>query len=210
MVRGGPPAEVAEFKGIFCSPECLCGLGATYVKRGCEVNREEKAQVIEELAGKLRGGSAVLVDYQGINVEQSTRLRRRSRESGVEFLVAKNTLARMAADQAGIEGLSGYFVGPTALAFSEDPVAGAKLMAEFADQVETFALKGGVLEGDRVLDEAGIVALSRLPGREQLIAQVVGGISSPLSSFVNVLNNTVQGLVVALGQIAEQKNAQQS
>ena len=172
------------------------------------MKREEKVRVIEELAEKLRGGSAVLVDYQGMDVAQSTQLRARSREAGVEFVVAKNTLTRRAAGEAGVEGLSEYLVGPTALAFSEDPVASAKLMAEFADQVESFALKGGLLEGGRVLDEAEVVALSRLPGREQLLAQVVGGISSPLTGLVNVLNNTVQGLVVALNQIAEQKGAQ--
>ena len=175
------------------------------------MKREEKAQVIERLAEKLRAGSAVLVDYQGMDVARSTDLRRRSREAGVEFVVAKNTLAKRAADEAGVEGLQEFLQGPTALAFSEDPVASAKLMAEFADQVETFALKGGVLDGGRILDEADVVALSKLPAREQLIAQVVGGISSPLSGLVTVLNNTVQGLVVALGQIAEQKqNAEQS
>jgi large subunit ribosomal protein L10 len=172
------------------------------------VKREEKARVIQEIAEKLRANSAVLVDYQGMNVAQSTQLRARSREAGVEFVVAKNTLTRMAADEAGVEDLSEYLVGPTALAFSEDPVASAKLMAEFAGQVESFTLKGGLLEGGRVLDEADVVALSRLPGREQLLAQVVGGISSPLTGLVTVLNNTVQGLVVALNQIAEQKGAQ--
>ena len=169
------------------------------------MKREEKAQVIERLAGKLRAGSAVLVDYQGMDVARTTDLRRRIRESGVDFVVAKNTLTKRAADEAGVEGLEEFLTGPTALAFSEDPVASAKLMAEFADQVESFALKGGLLEGGRVLNEQDIVALSKLPGREQLIAQIVGGISSPLTSFVTVLNNTVQGLVVALGQIAEQK-----
>ena len=172
------------------------------------MKREEKARVIQEIAEKLRGNSAVLVDYQGMNVAQSTQLRARSREAGVEFVVAKNTLTRMAADEAGVEDLSEYLVGPTALAFSEDPVASAKLMAEFAGQVESFTLKGGLLEGGRVLDEADVVALSRLPGREQLLAQVVGGISSPLTGLVTVLNNTIQGLVVALNQIAEQKGAQ--
>ncbi len=172
------------------------------------MKRDEKARVIEELTGKLRSGSAMLVDYQGMDVARSTQLRARSREAGVDFVVAKNTLARRAADEAGVGELSEFLVGPTALAFSEDPVASAKLMAEFADQVESFALKGGLLEGGRVLGEAEVVALSKLPSREQLIAQVVGGISSPLTSFVTVLNNTVQGLVVALGQIAEQKNAQ--
>jgi large subunit ribosomal protein L10 len=174
------------------------------------VKREEKARVIEELAEKLRGGTAVLVDYQGMDVAQSTQLRARSREAGVEFVVAKNTLTRRAADEAGVEDLSEYLVGPTALAFSEDPVASAKLMAEFAGQVESFSLKGGLLEGGRVLDEAGVIALSTLPGREQLLAQVVGGISSPLTGLVNVLNNTVQGLVIALNQIAEQKQNAES
>ena len=173
------------------------------------MKREDKARVIEDLAEKLRGSAVVLVDYKGINVAQSTKLRARSRESGVDFVVAKNTLAKRAADKAGVEGLDEFLVGPTAIAFSEDPVVGAKLMAEFSGQVESFILKGGLLEGGRVLDEAEVVALSRLPGREQLIAQVVGGIGSPLTSFVTVLNNTVQGLVVALGQIAEQKQAAQ-
>jgi large subunit ribosomal protein L10 len=175
------------------------------------VNREEKARVIETLAEKLRSGSVVLVDYQGMDVARSTQLRARSREAGVDFVVAKNTLTKRAADEAGVEGLEEYLVGPTALAFSEDPVASAKLMAEFADGVETFELKGGLLEGGRVLDESGVVALSKLPPREVLLAQVVGGISSPLTGLVTVLNNTIQGLVVALGQIAEQKqSAQQS
>ena len=175
------------------------------------MNREEKARVIETLAEKLRSGSVVLVDYQGMDVARSTQLRARSREAGVDFVVAKNTLAKRAADEAGVEGIEEYLVGPTALAFSEDPVASAKLMAEFADGVETFELKGGLLEGGRVLDESGVVALSKLPGREVLIAQVVGGISSPLTGLVTVLNNTIQGLVVALGQIAEQKqSAEQS
>src|SRR3712207_1490324 len=115
-----------------------------------------------------------------MDVGQSTQLRARSREAGVDFVVAKNTLTRRAADEAGVEELSEYLVGPTALAFSEDPVASAKLMAEFANQVESFVLKGGLLEGGRVLGEAEVVALSRLPGREQLLAQIVGGISSPL------------------------------
>ena len=172
------------------------------------MNREEKARVIEALAEKLRARSAVLVDYQGMDVARSTDLRRRSREAGVEFVVAKNTLAKRAADAAGVEGLSEYLVGPTALVFSDDPVASARLMAEFAEGVESFALKGGLLEGYRVLNETDVVALSRLPSRERLLAQVVGGISSPLTGLVTVLNNTIQGLVVALGQIAEQKGAQ--
>jgi len=172
------------------------------------VNREEKAQAIEKLAEKLKGGSVVLVDYQGMNVAQSTRLRARSRELGVEFVVAKNTLAQRAANQAGVEGISEFLAGPTAMAFSEDAVAGAKLMGEFSDEIETFEVKGGLLDGGRLVDAAGVVALSRLPGREQLIAQVVGGIQSPIARLVNVLNGTIQDLAVVLRAVAKQKDAQ--
>jgi len=174
------------------------------------MKREDKTRVIENLAGKLRGGSAVLVDYQGINVAQSTDLRRRSRESGVEFVVAKNTLAKRAVDEVGIEGLSEFFVGPTALAFSEDPVASAKLMAEFVDQVETFVLKGGLLEGGRILNEADIVALSKLPGRDQLLAQLLGAIRAPIAGLVTVINAPLRNLASVMSQVAEQKSAQES
>lgn len=172
------------------------------------MNREEKARVIEELTEKLTGGSVVLVDYQGINVAQSTQLRARSREAGVEFLVAKNTLAQRAAEAAGAEGISGFLVGPTALAFSEDPVAGAKLMTEFSDEVESFEVKGGLLDGGRVMAAEEVVALSRLPGREQLLAQLLGAIQAPLAGLVTVLNAPLRNLAVVLNQVAEQKNEQ--
>ncbi len=170
------------------------------------MNREEKAQVIEELAEKLRGGSVVVVDYQGMNVAQSTRLRSRSRESGVEFVVAKNTLAQRAANEAGVEGLEEFLVGPTAIAFAEDPVAGAKLMSEFSDEIETFEIKGGILDGGRVMGAEDVVALSRLPGRDQLLAQLLGAIQSPLAGLVTVLNAPTRNLAVVLNQIAEQKS----
>lgn len=172
------------------------------------MNREEKARVIGELTEKLRGNYVVIVDYQGMNVAQSTRLRARSRESGVEFVVAKNTLARRAADAAGVEGLSGFLVGPTAMAFSEDPVAGAKLMVEFSDEVESFEVKGGLLDSSRVVDAADVIELSRLPGREQLIAQVIGGIQSPIVGLVSVLNGTIRNLALVLNAVAEHKDAQ--
>ncbi|HZC18557.1 MAG TPA: 50S ribosomal protein L10 [Rubrobacteraceae bacterium] len=171
------------------------------------MNWEEKARVIQELAEKLEGGSVVLVDYKGINVAQSTRLRARSRESGVEFVVAKNTLTQRAASQAGVEGISEFLVGPTALAFSEDPVAGAKLMAEFSDEVESFEVKGGLLDDGRVLGAQEVVVLSRLPGREQLLAQLLGAIQAPIAGLATVLNAPLKNLAIVLNQVAEQKQA---
>lgn len=172
------------------------------------MRREEKAELIEELTSKLRENATVVVDYKGINVAQSDELRRRSREEGVQFMVAKNTLTRRAADAAGAEELGGFLVGPTALAFSEDPVASAKLMAEFADRVETFELKGGLLDGGRLMNAEEVAELSRLPGREQLLAQLVGGMSAPITGLVTVLNGTIRNLAVVLGQISEQKSEQ--
>ena len=171
------------------------------------MKREDKARVIEELTEKLKSNSVVLVDYKGINVAQSDRLRARSRESGVEFVVAKNTLAQIAADRAGIENISELLVGPTAIAFSEDPVTGAKLMDEFSNEIDAFELKGGLLDSSRVMDAAGVARLSRLPGREQLIAQVVGGIQAPLAGLATVLNGTIRNLAIVLNQVAEQKRA---
>jgi len=95
------------------------------------LKREDKARVIENLAEKLRGSSVVLVDYKGMNVAQSTQLRARSREAGIEFVVAKNTLAQRAANQAGVEGLNQFLVGPTAIAFAEDPVVGASSLTRW-------------------------------------------------------------------------------
>lgn len=172
------------------------------------LKREDKARVIEDLAEKLRDSSVVLVDYKGMNVAQSTRLRARSREAGVEFVVAKNTLAQRAANQAGVEGLDEFLVGPTAIAFAEDPVVGAKLMTEFSDEVETFEIKGGILDGGRVMGAEDVVALSKLPGREQLLAQLLGAIQAPLAGLVTVLSAPTRNLAVVLNQVAEQKNAQ--
>ncbi|QIN78071.1 50S ribosomal protein L10 [Rubrobacter marinus] len=169
------------------------------------MKREDKARVIEELTEKLRGSSVVLVDFKGMNVAQSTRLRARSREAGVDFVVAKNTLAQRAANEAGVEGLDEFLVGPTALAFSDDPVASAKLMAEFADDIEAFELKGGLLDGGRVMGSDDVVALSKLPGREQLLAQLLGAIQAPVAGLVTVLNAPLRNLAVVLNGVAEQK-----
>ena len=169
------------------------------------MNREGKARLIEELTEKMRGSSIVLVDFKGMNVAQSDRLRSRSREIGVDFVVAKNTLAQRAANDAGIEGLDEFLVGPTALAFSDDPVVSAKLMAEFADEVEAFELKGGILDGGRVMGTDDVVALSKLPGREQLLAQLLGAIQAPVAGLVTVLNAPLRNLAVVLNQVAEQK-----
>lgn len=166
----------------------------------------QKREVVEGISGKMKAAKAmVFADYRGLTVEQDTELRSALRKAGVEYKVVKNTLARFAAKENGLDGLDTYFNGPTAMASSDsDPVAPAKILSEYAKKYDKLELKAGVVEG-RIIDVNGIKSLAELPSREVLIARVLGGLNAPISGFVNVLNGNIRGLVVALNAIAEQK-----
>ena len=166
----------------------------------------QKKEVVESISGKMKAAKAmVFADYRGLTVEQDTELRSALRKAGVEYKVVKNTLARFAAKENGLDGLDTYFNGPTAMASSDsDPVAPAKILSEYAKKYDKLELKAGVVEG-RIIDVNGIKSLAELPSREVLIARVLGGLNAPISGFVNVLNGNIRGLVVALNAIAEQK-----
>ncbi len=166
----------------------------------------QKREVVEGISGKMKAAKAmVFADYRGLTVEQDTELRSALRKAGVEYKVVKNTLARFAAKENGLDGLDTYFNGPTAMASSDsDPVAPAKILSEYAKKYDKLELKAGVVEG-RIIDINGIKSLAELPSREVLIARVLGGLNAPISGFVNVLNGNIRGLVVALNAIAEQK-----
>lgn len=167
---------------------------------------QQKKEVVKELTEKIEAAKAiVLADYRGLTVEQDTELRNALRKAGVEYKVVKNTLTRFAAKANGLDGLDSFLNGPTAMATSAtDPVAPAKVLAEYAKKYEKLELKVGVVEG-KIIDLAGIKALAELPPREVLIAKVLGGFNAPISGFVNVLNGNIRGLVVALNAIAEKK-----
>lgn len=167
---------------------------------------EQKKEVVQGLSDKIKAAkSIVFADYRGLTVEQDTELRSALRKADVEYKVVKNTLTRLAANENGLEELDPFLNGPTAMAVSEtDPVAPAKVLAEYAKKYEKLELKVGVVEG-KVIDLNGIKALAELPPREVLIAKVLGGFNAPISGFVNVLNGNIRGLVVALNAIAEQK-----
>ena len=167
---------------------------------------EQKKEVVGELSKRFKAAkSIVLADYRGLTVEQDTELRNNLRKAGVQYKVVKNSLARFAAKENGLDGLDSYLNGPTAIAISEtDPVAPAKVLAEFAKKFEKFELKAGVVEG-RVIDVNGLKALAELPSREVLIARVLAGFNAPISGFVNVLNGNLRALVIALNAIAEAK-----
>ena len=171
-------------------------------------NVEAKAQVVAEIKEKLQSSSSVvLADYRGLTVSEATKLRSQLREAGVEYRVLKNTLIRRAANEVGIEGLDPFLEGPTAVAFSVDPVAPAKVLADFAKGTKTFKIKAGVLEG-KVVDVTQVQALADLPSREVLLAQVLRGMQAPLSGMANVLQGPIRKLGYALEEVRKLKEAQ--
>lgn len=169
---------------------------------------EQKKAVVAEIAEKLKSSCAgVLVSYQGINVSDDTQLRKELRESGVDYMVAKNTLLRRAAKTAGIEGLDSSLEGSTAIAISKDDyVAASKILCKFASDHDFFKVKSGFIDGN-VIDSKEVSNLAKLPSREVLVAQVLRGFNAPISGFATVLNGTLKGLVVALNEIAKKQSA---
>ena len=153
---------------------------------------EQKKQVVADLVEKLKSAQAgVLVDYRGLTVEEDTNLRRKLREAGVEYKVVKNTLTRFAANEIGLTGMDEQLNGPTALAISsEDPVAPAKVISEFAKSNECLKIKAGFLDGNVIsLDE--INTLAKTPSRDTLIAQIMGSLNAPVSNLVRTLQALV-------------------
>lgn len=168
--------------------------------------KPEKQAIVAELKGKLtETKGAVLADYRGLTVAQDTKLRRKLREAGVEYKVVKNTMLRLAAHDLELQGLDPYLEGPSALAISSvDPVAPAKIIAEFAKEFKALEIKAGLVEG-KVIDAAGVKALANLPPREVLIAKMLGSMQSPISGLANVLQGTIRNVVYVLDAVRKQK-----
>lgn len=174
------------------------------------LNIEEKSQVVSEIKERFQQASGiVLADYRGLTVAQVTQLRSQLRKAGVEYRVMKNTLVCRAANEVGVEGLDSYLKGPTALAFSQDPVAPAKILAEFVkvNKLKTFKIKGGVLEG-KVIGPEEVRALADLPSREVLLAMVLRGMQAPLAGMANVLQGPIRKMAYALEEVRKLKAAQ--
>ena len=169
-----------------------------------------KKAIVAELKEKLTGAKgAVLVNYRGLTVAQDTKLRRQLREAGVDYRVVKNTMTRIAAQEAGLEGLDAYLEGPTAMAISTtDPVAPAKIITDFVKEhkLQVLEVKAGLVEGN-VIDENGVKALASLPSREVLIAKMLGSMQSPITGLVNVLQGSIRNLVYALDAVRQQKES---
>lgn len=152
--------------------------------------KQEKVQALTE---KLKSAAAcVLVDYKGINVADDTKLRRELREAGVSYMVEKNTLIRLAMHNIGFEQFDEVLNGTTAIAISEgDQTVAARILGEYADKSDgKFSLKAGFVDGE-YYDAAGVKALSKIPSKDVLLAQLVGSLQGPLQK----LAATLQALV---------------
>jgi Ribosomal protein L10 len=168
----------------------------------------KKQQYVEDLATKLNDSVVgVLVKYEGITVEQDTKLRADLRKAGVEYTVEKNTMLHLAAEKAGLSKIDSVLSGTTALALSKDDyVAPARILCEFAGKSKKFEVKAGFVEG-KVIDTKEVEELAKLPSKEVLVATVLRGFNAPITGLVTVLNANIKGLAVALNAIAEKKSA---
>ncbi|HHU95622.1 MAG TPA: 50S ribosomal protein L10 [Alcaligenaceae bacterium] len=171
------------------------------------LNRQEKALVIEEVAGQVATAqSIVIAEYRGLDVASVTVLRKQARESGVYLRVLKNTLVRRAIADTSFEGLSDQLVGPLMYAVSEDPVAAAKTMADFAKTNPNLVIKGGAMPNS-LLDEAGVKALASMPSRDELLAKLLGTMQAPIAQFVRTLNEVPTKFVRGLAAVRDQKES---
>src|SRR5436190_17674263 len=160
--------------------------------------KSEKVRVVAELAERLRGAETLMVaDYRGLTMTQIDELRTRLLEAGARFTVVKNTLTRLAAEEAGTKDVLELIEGPTAIAFLEadgDPVAVAKVLNETARAHDVLVIRGGILEGS-VVGDADIKRLATLPSAEVLQAQLVGAVAGPLTMVVGLFTAPLRDLV---------------
>lgn len=164
-----------------------------------------KVEAVADIKSKFQSSELViLADYRGVNVAEMTGLRRKLRDAGIEFRIVKNTLTRRATQELGLEELDTYLKGPTAVAYSADPVLPAKIFTEVSRTLKTFKIKAGVLQG-KVITNEEIKALADLPSREQLLAKVAGCFQAPIAGLVNVLAGNMRNLVYVLEAIRQQK-----
>ena len=173
------------------------------------MNRTEKEEVIGELHAKMaKARAAIVAEPKGLNVETVTALRKKLRDAKVEYRIVKNTLAKRAAKGTTVEVVSDKFVGPTALVMSyDDVVAPAKLLAEFMKDRENFTIRAAVVEG-KLVDAKGVAALAKLPGLNELRAQILGMLAQPATKIARIVGTPGQQLARVLGARKEQLEKQ--
>ncbi|MGE5416565.1 MAG: 50S ribosomal protein L10 [Acidobacteriota bacterium] len=167
---------------------------------------EVKQQKVQELEERIKSAKMIIfTDYRGLSVSEITGLRSRLKAAGAEYRVVKNTLARRAFTNAGLEELLPFTEGPNALLFSdEELVEPAKILFDVVKTSKKLEVRSGMVEG-KVFNADQIKNLSTLPPREVLVAQVLGGLQAPIYGFAYVLKANLTGLVRALDAVREQK-----
>jgi large subunit ribosomal protein L10 len=175
----------------------------------CLVKLDQKQEIIAELHEKFKETKVViLTDYKGLDVAAINDLRRKLREQNVEYRVVKNTMLRRAAENTGVVNISDSFKGPSAIAMSyEDPVAPASVLTKFVEDNKKLEIKVGVL-GDKVLSIDDIKALSSLPSKEVLLAQVLSAMNAVPTSLVSALSDVPRKMINVLQAIKDQKEAE--
>jgi large subunit ribosomal protein L10 len=169
------------------------------------LNLEDKKAVVAEVSAEVaRAQAIVLAENRGLEVGQMTELRKRARGAGVYFRVVKNTLARRAVAETPFAGLIDQMVGPLAYGMSSDPVALAKVLHEFAKGNEKLAIKGGAM-ANYVMSAKDVASLATLPGREELLAQLLGTMQAPVARFVQTLNEVPSRFVRTLAAVRDAK-----
>ncbi|RJP19165.1 MAG: 50S ribosomal protein L10 [Candidatus Abyssobacteria bacterium SURF_5] len=169
--------------------------------------RPEKEKLVDELKQRLTDSEvSILTEYTGLNVQAMTDLRNQLRKAAVDYRVFKNTLARIAAQQTGLEEVLQFIQGATGYAFSNDPVATAKVLADFSKANPNMKIKCAVLKGKVVAGER-VQAIASLPPREVLLAQVLGQMKAPMTGLVNVLSGPIRNLIYAIEDLRKKKEA---
>ncbi len=165
-----------------------------------------KEAYVKEFQEKIeKSAVVVLANCEGVNVADMTQLRKSIRETGSEMRVVKNSLIVRALRNLDLNELEGHMKGATAVTFGyEDPVSPVKALVEFAGKSKKFKFKAGLLEG-KVLDAAGIDALSRIPGRKELLGMVASVFQGPIRNFVSVCQGPIRKFVYALEAVREKK-----
>ena len=153
---------------------------------------EQKQAIVADLAEQLKNSPAgVVVNYQGITVDADTKMRKALRESGVKYMVMKNSLTGRACEEVGLGDMKQYLTGMTAIAIgTTDAVAPAKVLKEYAEKIESFQILAGYLDGE-VVDVETVNKLADIPSKEVLIAKLLGSIKSPIYGFAYALQAVI-------------------
>ena len=171
------------------------------------MNRTQKKDWVSSLHGTVgEAVSVVVTHYKGLTVAEMTDLRAKVRAAGASFKVTKNRLTKLALQGTKYEGIADLFVGPTAVAWSDDPVAAAKITVEFAKANPKLVILGGALDGNR-LDVEGVKSLATLPSLDELRAKLLGMLSTPATRIAGVLQAPAGAVARVIGAHAKKDEA---